>query len=798
VAERVVVRSDRAERGHRPRQRVDHGTLLSSQLPIERVLPVLVTAVRERGACVLTAPPGSGKTTRVPPALLDAVDGEIVVVEPWRLAARLAAVRIATERIKLVTPSVLTRRMRDDPELRGVGCVIIDEFQARHLGGDVALALCARLRERRPELQLVVMAAGLHPEAIGRYLGGARILHAEGVSPPVAIEHADQPDDRPLGERVAAAVRRLAQDELDGHVLVFLPDGDAITRCADALVDVAASFDLAVVPLHGEVSADDEDAAMRPASRRKVILATKVAETGVTVDGVVAVIDSGLSRVTQYSAWSGLPSLHVEPVSRASCMQRASRAGHTRPGRAIRLYTKADFDARRPFEVPEVLRADLARTALELHGVGTRLGELRWFEPPPRVAMAAADDLLARLGAANPALTPLGRRMLRFGVHPRQSRLICEAEDRGVAPEACAIAALLGAPELRFGRRRAKLGSPSDLVDDLDAFLDARRDGVATIHAVDRVARELEAIADCDRPAPDAVERELQIAILTAFPDRVGTRAPDGTIAFASGHRATLAASSRVLDAPLVVAVDDTLERASAIEASWLRDLYPDRVVERVELAWNGPAERVERVVQLVYDGLAIDESRHPAEPAPAAGELLATHALAAGIARFVDTHALATWRARVALVRTLEPGVVAPPDAQILVLACERATSFEALRAVDLMTLLETSLGGHRATLARLAPTHVELPGRRVPIHYELDQPPWIASPMQDFFGLAHSPAVGDGRVPLVLHLLAPNERPLETTQDLAGFWATRYPALREQLVRRYPKHAWPEDPTK
>jgi ATP-dependent helicase HrpB len=769
---------------------------------------VVITAIRERGTCVLTAPPGAGKTTRVPCALLDAgaIDGKIVVAQPRRLAAQLAASHIARARggtaIELVTTSALRRRMIDDSELRGVGCVILDEFHERRLDGDLVLALCARLRAKRPELALIVMSATLDPEPIGRWLDRARILRADDGPAPVAIEYAE-PDDRPLGPRVAAALRRIAEDKLDGDVLVFLPDAAEIRRCADELADIVAMFDLAIMPLHGELSADEQDAAVRPAARRKVILATNVAETAMAIDGVAAVIDSGLARVVHHSSWSGLPSQHVEPVSRASCTQRAHCAGRTRPGRAIRLYTKQDLAARRPFETPEILRADLAGAALELHGLDIRgVADLRWFDPPTRAAAAAAEELLARLGAVNREITPLGERMLRFPVHPRLARLICEAEDRGVAPEACVIAALL-AREHRPARRgpAAKLASPSDLLDDLDAFLEARD---AT---VDRTARELERIARCDRAPPDddaPVDRELQIAILTAFPDRVGKRVGNA-IAFASGT-ATLAPSSHVTDAPLVVAVDAdqaagavSIRRASAIEASWLVDLYPDRVVERIELTWNRQTERVERIVELVYDGVAIDDSRRPAEPSPAATELLATHALAAGIAHFVDPDALAAWRVRVALVASLAPGVVAPTDdalRRIVAQACDGATSFAELRARGLVELVDASLGEHRAVVARLAPTHLELPTRRVAIHYEPDQPPWIAAPMQDLFGVA-TPSVGDGRVPLVVHLLAPNQRAVEVTQDLSSFWTQRYPALRPQLVRRYPNHAWPEDPT-
>ena len=860
--------------------------VVSDPLPIEDVLPALIAAVRTHGAAVLVAPPGAGKTTRVPGALLDAglVAGEVVVLQPRRLAARLAAARVAHERggglggevgyevrfdraasaatrIRFVTEGILTRRLLADPALRGVGCVVIDEFHERHLDGDLALALVDRLRRARADLRLVVMSATLDAEPVAAYLaaggGEVPVVRSEGRTFPLAIEHAEQPDDRPLGKQVAAAVRRAAQDGLDGDVLVFLPGAGEIRRCAEDLADAAALFDLAVLPLHGDLTADEQDRAVRPASRRKVILATNVAETSVTIDGVVCVIDSGLARIARHSPWSGLPSLQVEPVSRASCAQRAGRAGRTRPGRVIRLYTRHDHDLRRAFEVPEVTRADLTGAALELHGAGLAGPRaLRWFEAPPDAAIDAAEQLLARLGAiAGGAITALGRRMLRFPVHPRLARIACEAEARGVAPEAWVIAALLGARELRLerrGRERTRLASPSDLIDDLDVMLDARahglradrlrRDGVdvATAHAVDKAARQLERIAKRDTPAPttppsreaartgmaavreaDAVDRALRLAILTGFPDRVARRRAPRSAEFvlAGGGGGTLAPGSAVIDDELIVAVDVAetgargqasrvqIRRASAIDPAWLLDLYPDPVEERDELVWNAAKERVERLVQLTYDGLAIDETRDvdgARRAGHAAAELLAKHAIAAGLDRLVDADALAAWRARVTLVAGLAPaaGLVAPTDdalAAVIGRACEGATSLAELRASNLMALLDAGLGEHKALVERLAPTHLTLPRgrRRVPIHYELDQPPWIASRMQDFFGLARAPAVGDGRVPLVLHLLAPNQRPVQVTTDLPGFWVKHYPALRKQLMRRYPKHAWPEDPT-
>ncbi len=843
-------------------------------LPIDEVLASLVGAVRARGAAVLVAPPGAGKTTRVPGALLDAGlagAGDVVVLEPRRLAARLAAARVASERgarlgdevgyevrfdrrtgagtrIRFVTEGVLTRQLLADPQLRGTGIVVLDELHERHLAGDLALALCQRLRRgARPDLKIVAMSATIDPGPVAAFLD-APVIVSEGRTFPVDVEHAAAPDDRPVGKQVSAAVRRLVSEGLDGDVLVFLPGAGEIRRTAEDVAEIAERAGLLVLPLHGDLSADEQDRAVARAERRKLILATNVAETSVTIDGVVAVIDAGTARVARHSPWSGMPSLVIEPISRASATQRAGRAGRTRPGRALRLYTRHDHDTRRERDAPEIARADLAEAALELHAAGfAALADFPWFEAPPGAASAAADELLRRLGAVDErgAVTATGRRMLRFPAHPRQARLLVEAERRGVAREGAVLAALLGARELRSERRgpgaAARIAADSDLIEDLDALLDARHGGmkphrlrdlgldVATAMGVDRAARQLERLARDEAAAPPtevAVDEALLISILAGYPDRLGRRrgrSPQrakasgvdalgrdaAEIIFAAGGSGTLAPSSVVLDAELVVAVDAaeasrgkvSIRRASRVEPLWLLDLYPERVADRDELVWNRDAERVERAQRTTFDGLAIDEHLDPAAARldPRAGEVLAREALAAGIERFIDAERLAGWRNRVAFAAAHVPGLAPPDDAALAALlarACEGMTSFAELRKASLLDLLDGAIAEHRAALDRAAPTHIQLRARRVAVHYEPDRPPWIASRLQDFFGLSRGPAVAGGRVPLVLHLLAPNQRPVQVTQDLPGFWQRHYPDLRRQLMRRYPKHAWPEDP--
>src|SRR5919205_1936508 len=369
------------------------------RLPVDEILPAAVEVLRRGRSLVVEAPPGAGKTTRLPPALLDAGvagEGDVLVLEPRRLAARMAARRVAEERgerlgetvgyqvrfeevssratrLRFLTEGVLTRRLLADPQLKGVGCVVLDEFHERHLQADLALALLKRLQKTsRPDLKLVAMSATLDAAPVARYLDDCPVLRSEGRRFEVAVEHLARHDERPLEVQVEAAVRRLVHEGLDGHVLVFLPGAASIRKAQHECARVAAEHDLLVLPLHGELPAAEQDAAVRPSDRRKLILSTNVAETSVTIEGVAAVVDSGLARVATHSPWSGLPRLVVSRVSRASAVQRAGRAGRTRPGRCLRLYTRHDHDGRPEHDVPEIRREDLAETALVLASLSIR------------------------------------------------------------------------------------------------------------------------------------------------------------------------------------------------------------------------------------------------------------------------------------------------------------------------------------------------------------------------------------------------------------------------------------------
>ncbi|HVP59667.1 MAG TPA: ATP-dependent helicase HrpB [Myxococcaceae bacterium] len=823
-----------------------------SPLPIDPLLPSVVEAIRTRGTLVLQAAPGAGKTTRVPRALLDAAafDGELWVLEPRRLATRLAAARVAEElgepvgrrigyqirfdevssaatRVRFVTEGILTRRLLSDPELRGVGAVVLDEFHERHLPTDLGLALLRRLRERRPALRLVVMSATFDPVPVSRFLGDAPVLTSEGRVFPVEIEHLPAADSRPLEAQVLAGLKRLGPRLTDGHVLVFLPGAAEIRRAQEACADYAERHGLRVLPLHGDLPADAQDRAVRPSKERKLILSTNVAETSVTVDGVAAVIDSGLARVATHSPWSGLPSLRVQPISRASAAQRAGRAGRTRAGVCLRLYTQGDLERRPERDAPEIARADLAETVLALSAAGAPDPRtFGWFEAPPPSALQAAEELLSQLGARGPDGTPteLGRRLLTFPVHPRLGRILVEGERRGVGPEAARAAAVLserpprqgpGGPGLGEARRTGPtLSGRSDVLEQLEALGSGERARSGAAQAVERTARQLvRAVHGRHRAPPSEREDALLIALLAGFPDRVARRrrphAPE--LVLSGGGSAVLDPVSVVQEPMLLLALDAEqrlgargpevrVRVASAIEPEWLLDLFPERLGDEDRLVFSDEAGRVERLTRLAYGAVTLEERRTPAEPSEATEAVLAEALRARGLGHVVDTERAEALRGRLELARTLFPEQHWPEldEAGLAAVLAHGRRSLAEVREADPAAELLGALPPEAArVLARELPERIALPGgRSVQVHYLRGQPPWIASRLQDFFGLREGPALARGRVPLVLHLLAPNQRAVQVTQDLAGFWSRHYPSLRRELGRRYPRHAWPEDP--
>lgn len=768
-------------------------------LPVDAILPEIIESLKRAPNLVIEAPPGAGKTTRVPPALLEIVSGDVVVLEPRRIAARLAARRVAFEmgqelgatvgyqvrfeevsgprtRLRFVTEGVLTRRLLSDPKLKGVNAVILDEFHERHLESDLALALLRRLQQKRPELRIVVMSATLEADPVSHYLGGCPILRSEGKLFHLSIQHLPY-SPAPLEVRVKEAVELALRERHSGDILTFLPGAAEIRRAMRECQSVATRGGLLMLPLHGSLSPKEQDLAVLPAAQPKLILSTNVAESSVTIEGVTTVIDSGLARFAAYSPWSGLPTLHVARVSKASAKQRAGRAGRTGPGKVIRLYPEEDYLRRPEHDAPEIVRSDLSQLCLDLRATGIRdANEIAWLDTPPSAAVRNAEALLDRLGATG----EMALRMAKYPLPPRLSRIVVEAIERGVGEDGCVAAALLGS-----GVQNTK--------NDLLAAMDAERDY--------RTQQHIEQLRRIARPPRQKHhdDNALLISVLAGFPDRVARLRTGTQVLLSTGISAEVAGGPPQYEFMVVLDAEDRKDKplplvrmTARIEPEWLIDLFPDHVREKSEVVWNRSTERVEAVSALLYDELVLQESKGAVPDPQSAAELLAEKALETGIERFVDLNTLQNYQARA------EFSGLKPPDlAQVLKELCSGLRSFAELKkaAADFVPLLEQKIGKRR--LDETAPARIRLRnGRDTKVHYERGKPPWIASRLQDFFGMHDTPRIGPKRTPVVVHLLAPNQRPVQTTSDLSGFWDRLYPQVRRELMRRYPKHAWPEEP--
>ncbi|HEX7182400.1 MAG TPA: ATP-dependent helicase HrpB [Thermoanaerobaculia bacterium] len=830
---------------------------------MDEALPELVSTLRDGPSAVLIAPTGTGKTTRVPPALLAAgiSKGErIVMLEPRRIAARAAARRMAEEggwrlgeevgyqvrfdnrsgpgtRILVVTEGILVQRLQADPFLEDVGAVLFDEIHERSLHTDLSLAMVRRVqREVRPDLRVVAMSATVDPGPIAAYLGSCPVIESLGRLHPVAISYLDgRPDERPLPGLVASSVRRVL-GQTEGDVLVFLPGVGEIQRCAEALSPLATERGLAVLSLFGDLPAEQQDAVLRPLSRRKVVLATNVAETSITIDGVTAVVDSGLVRRMRYDPSTGLDRLELGKVSRASADQRAGRAGRQAPGVCLRLWGEWEHAALPEREVPEILRVDLAAPALQLLAWGeTDLTAFDWFEPPDPATLAAAELLLRRLGATDEhGVTETGRTMARLPVHPRLARLLIEGHHLGLSREAALLAALLSERD-PFPRTPRGAGprksSRSDLLDGLDA-LEAfeRRDHAETegLHLnrgagrfVLKARDQLFQMIHRELPAPPLPgDRErgpggegLLRALLAAYPDRLTRRreprSPRGVMVGGRGVR--LAEESAVLDPDLFLAIEldagrsgpqsEALVRlASAVEPEWLP---PERLRTTIDVEFDEERERPVAWKRTRYDDLVLSETEVPASGEKAERVLALAAASRLDRALPLDHPDVAGFLTRVRCLAEWMPELGLPSFdekalAGLLPVLAAGKRSFAELRRAPLRPVLEGALSWEQLqALEREAPERLEVPsGSRIKLVYEPGKPPVLAARIQELFGLAETPRIAAGRVPVLLHLLAPNHRPQQVTHDLRSFWENTYPQVRKELQGRYPKHAWPQDP--
>jgi ATP-dependent helicase HrpB len=814
--------------------------------PIAALLPELRRSLAMHPRLVLEAPPGAGKTTQVPLALRDAdwLQGrKIVMLEPRRVATRAAAGFMARQlgeevgatvgyrirfeqkvsartRIEVVTEGILTRMLQDDPLLEGIGALLFDEFHERHLASDLGLALALDVQAGlREDLRLVVMSATLDGERLARFLDAPRLSSA-GRSFPVHVAHFPARRD----EASEPQVRRAIEHALGAHpgdVLVFLPGQREIAKVAAALDASPALRDVDVLALHGELPVEQQSRVLQPSDdgRRRVVLATNVAESSVTLPGVRVVIDTGLAREPRYDPNSGFARLDVVAVSQASADQRAGRAGRVAEGWALRLWPESQ--RLEPQRRPEVAQVELAGLALELAAWGS--DALRFVDPPPPGALAAARDLLVRLGAldATRAITPLGRRMLALGTHPRLAAMLLAPRNDGERALACDLAALLEA--------RDPLRSRSDAVADrwnaLAAFragrvpADANRSALATL---DAAAKQWRRRLRLEAPPPrEAPAHALGDVLLHAFPDRIARQHPSDPRRYqlANGRMAKVFDDSALFGEPWLVASELRFERQDALllrgaplDESHLRREFPERFVEEDTVRWDAGRQALVAQRERRFDGIVLD-SRPAGRVDPAlAARALADAVRALGLDALPWSESLVQWRARVRCLCTWMPEMDWPDlsdDALLATLDDWLAPAFAGrtrLDALDEHALGEALKGQlawtQRERVEQLAPTRIVVPsGLERRIEYAFDahdgaRPPVLAVKLQELFGLAETPRIADGRVPLTLHLLSPAGRPLQVTQDLRGFWERTYPEVKKEMKGRYPKHPWPDDP--
>ena len=856
-------------------------------LPVDRVLPDLLAALRARGVAVLQAPPGAGKTTRVPLALLGAVEGRIVVLEPRRLAARAAARRMAFERgervgqtvgyrvrgeskasgatrIEVVTEGILTRMLLADPSLEGVGAVVFDEVHERSLPGDLGLALALQSRELlRPDLWILAMSATLDGERFAELLasgeagtgdpglgtrgadtprdtsagpqspdptspppGAAPIITAEGRAFPVETVHLGPPQDRRrTPEAVAAAVHR-ALDEAAASggtgVLAFLPGAGEIRRTEEILAR-GLPRDVDLHALYGALPPGQQDAAVAPApeARRKVVLATSIAETSLTIDGVVAVVDAGLARRPRFSPATGMQRLETVRVSRAEADQRRGRAGRTAPGVAYRLWSEAETAALQDFAPPEILRADLAPLALDLASWGATPGELRWLDPPPEAQFETARGLLRMLGAldASGALTAHGRAMARLPVHPRLAHMLL-ASGSPLAPD---IAAVLGERDiLRSSGPQAPdadLGLRLDALRSRDALRSFRGLSVArgALHGARKEADRLRRLAPKPPPEASGDTRDAGRALALAYPDRVAQRTAETPrevrYRLREGHTAVLPATDPLADHEwlAVAALDSRVGAARIFLAAPLApedvtDLFADQIVREKVVAWDDAAGRVSARKVERLGALILSEGPLANPDAEAVQAALWDGVRARGLGSLNWTKTATRLRQRLAFLHYHEgaPWPDVSDDALLATLDtwlapfAQGATSLGDLKRADLATALDARVPwDRRRDLDRLAPERLPVAsGAHVALDYSTPEAPVLAVKLQETFGMKDTPRVLGGRVPVVMHLLSPARRPVQVTTDLASFWRTGYFDVRKDLRGRYPKHPWPEDP--
>jgi len=834
-----------------------------SPLPIDEVLPAVAGALQNANTLVLQAPPGAGKTTRVPPVIAGAgwAAGKLVIMlEPRRMAARAAARRIAQERgttvggevgyqvrfdekksrdtrILVLTEGVFLRRIQQDPFLEGVAAVLFDEFHERNLLSDIALGMVRRVQQTvRPDLRALLMSATLDLEPIARALGGCPIVRSEGRAFPVEVKYLGRPPREPIHVAAAAVIEK-AVTSAEGDVLVFLPGVGEIHRTGAEIEPLARQLNLAVMPLYGDMPPEDQDAVLMPGPRRKVVLSTNVAETSLTIEGVRIVVDGGLARIMRYDPQSGLDKLELSNISKASADQRAGRAGRTQAGVCWRMWDEASHRARPDRELPEIARVDLAGAALMLKAWGEAdILSFPWLDAPFVDSVRLAERLLTRLEALDETghVTPLGETLARLPTHPRLARLVVEGHRQGDVSRVSLLAAYLserdpfsnprhtgGRPSLATARSTRSHSDVVDRVAAIERFLQTGQDQTpwgelhrGGTHMIQQAAEQLRRAAESElgRMAARSASSDEAVmrCLLSAYPDRLAKRRDRGSdrAIMVGGRGVKLAPGSCVTDAELFICIDvmdaqpDAIVRlASGVERDWLP---ADLIATRDELFFHPTQKQVVARRRVLWDDIVLSETPIATPEGETTAETLFLAAKSSWSSVFPDDVDVAGYLTRVQSLAAWLPELNLPTFDELRRLEtlrdlCRGRRSFAELRSAPWLNAIKNSMTWDQLqAVEREAPERVTLPsGKSYRVAYEPGRPPILAARIQDFFGLRDTPRIAGGRIKMLLHLLAPNMRPQQVTDDLPSFWANTYEEVRKELRRRYPKHKWPEDPT-
>ena len=849
---------------------------MPERLPIYEIENQIISTLASTRRLILQAPTGSGKSTQVPQMLFKhglLGKGKVVILQPRRLAARLLASRVAQElgvelgrevgyqvrfdnvtsdatRIKFETEGILLRQLVDDPAFNGIDAVIFDEFHERHLYGDITLARALDIQQKnRPDLLIIVMSATLDVRALEKYLSPCVVLKSEGRTFPVSVDylpHRVSGNPRPIWDLAADAFSQHVDRGTDA--LVFMPGSYEIHRTIEAIRHKSESKGYLILPLHGELPPRDQDQAVARYEQPKVVVATNVAETSITIDGIRLVIDSGLARIPRYDAHRGINTLLVERISQSSAEQRTGRAGRTAAGKCVRLWSKAEQAERPAQELPEVQRLDLSEVILTLKAAGVRdLAKFRWLEAPSEKALDHAQQLLTDLGALNAPttegiteITDMGRRMMAFPVHPRYARMLIAAREYGCVRYACLIAALTQGRDLLVRNpgkdvveRRQELFEGHDSSDFwtlIRAFQYAAANQFRTdalreigVHGVAarqvgplfeqflRIAKDEGLNIERDSSMDIRNEDALRKCILIGFSDRVA-RIEDGSLRcdLVHGRRGTLARESVTRGKPLIVAAEiqeiggrageanTIVSLATAIEPGWLKELFPNDIRSVIRTRFETTTRSVQAAQVLLFRDLVL-ESKRMDPPAEAAARLLSDEIVEGRLQLPNWDHSIEQWILRLNLLSEWCPDLELSPirdDArrQILEQLCLGTFSYKEVKDRDVRQAVKSWLSAaQRELVDKYTPERVALSNGRSPkVVYEAGGPPYISMRIQELFGVTETPRIAMSRVPLSIHILAPSMRPVQVTQDLANFWREHYPRIKSELQRKYPKHEW------